>query len=146
MASSGTTHLHTLFLLHTKSDLSHAHIASVYVPLRFTAPQIQYIPSLSSNVLFICYSYTLAGNEELSFIQLPKDFLVYRCLTILKPDGFSDFARAVYTSAQTNNGTAHSPITNNTHARTHAHRSIELRPVLGLLSCVFQSQRISDKG
>ena len=148
MASSGTTHLHTL-VLHTKSDLSHAHLASVSVSLRFTAPQIQHIPSLSSNALFICCSYTHSpslGTKSCRVYNYRKVSLVYRCLTILKPDSFSDFPQAVYSysSAHINNRTVHSPTTNKTHVRTH--RSKELRPLLGLLSCLFQSQRISDKG
>lgn len=147
MASSGTTHLHIL-VLYTKSDLSHAHLASVSVSLRFMAPQIQYIPSLSSNALLICCSYTHSPSLGTScrVYNYRKISLVYRWLTILKPDNYSDFPQAVYSSAQINNRTVHSPTTNKKHARTHTHRSKELRPVLGLLSCLFQSQRISDKG
>jgi len=123
MASSGTTHLHTL-VLHTKSDLSHAHIASISVSLRFTAPQIQHIPSLSSNALFICCSYTHSpslGTKSCRVYNYRKISLVYRCLTILKPDSFSDFPQAVYSSAQTYNRTVHSPTTNKTLARTDTH-------------------------
>lgn len=127
MASSGTTHLHTL-VLHTKSDLSHAHLASVSVSLRFTASQTQYIPSLSSNALFICCFYTHSpslGTKSCRVYNYRQISLVYRCLTILKPDSFSDFPQAVYSSAQTNNRTVHSPTTKKTHARmrarTHTH-------------------------
>jgi len=123
MASSGTTHLHTL-VLHTKSDLSHAHIASVSVSLRFTAPQIQHIPSLSSIALFICCSYTHSpslGTKNCSVYNYRNISLVYSCLTILKPDSFSDFPQAVYSSAQTNNRTVHSPTTNKTDGRTRTH-------------------------
>jgi len=123
MASSGTTHLHTL-VLHTKSDLSHAHLASVSVSLRFTAPQIQDIPSLSSNALCICCSYTHSpslGTKSCRVYNYRQISLVYRCLTILKPDSFFDFPQAVYSSAQTNNRTVHSPTTYKTHARTQTH-------------------------
>jgi len=124
MASSGTNHLHTL-VLHTKSDLSHAHLASVSVSLRFTAPQIQYIPSLSTNNLFICCSYTHSpslGTKSCRVYNYSKISLIYRCLTILKPDSFSNFPQAVYSLAQINNRTVHSPTTNKTNARTRTYR------------------------
>ena len=79
--------------------------------------------------LLLLYAKPFPGNEELPCIQLPQDFLVYRCLKILKPDSFFDFPQAVYSSAQTNNTTVHSPTTNKmdgrtdvrARARTHTH-------------------------
>jgi hypothetical protein len=98
-------------------------------------------PSLPSNFLFICCSYMFIpslGTNSCRVYNYHKISLVFLCLIILKLDSFSDFPKAAFSSAQTNNGTAHSPATKK-HARTHIHRSTKLLSGRGILSCLFQS-------
>lgn len=81
-------------------------------------------PVFVFHALFICCSYTHSpslGTKSCRVYNYRKISLVYRCLTILKPDSFSDFPQAVYSSAQTYNRTVHSPTTNKTLARTDTH-------------------------